>query len=55
MGYLGLKAAVAAVKNTPVNALKKNSSSNDTTIFTEAKMVTLENYRKPEIQMLLVP
>lgn len=55
MGYLGLKAAVAAVKNTPVNALKKNSSPNDTTIFTEAKMVTLENYRKPEIRMLLVP
>jgi ribose transport system substrate-binding protein len=55
MGYLGLKAAVAAVKNTPVTALKKNASPNDTTIYTEAKMVTLENYRKPEIQMLLVP
>lgn len=55
MGYLGLKAAVAAVKNTAVTALKKNASPKDTTIFTEAKMVTLENYRKPEIRTLLVP
>lgn len=55
MGYLGLKAAVAAVKNTSVAAPTKNASPNDTTIYTEAKMVTLENYRKPEIQMLLFP
>jgi ribose transport system substrate-binding protein len=55
MGYLGIKAAIAAVKNIPVTDLAKNASSNDTTVFTDATMVTLENYRKPEIQTLLFP
>jgi len=46
MGYLAVKAAVAAVKNTPVK---------DRTIFTNAVMVSPENYREPEIRALLVP
>jgi ribose transport system substrate-binding protein len=55
MGYLGIKAAIAAVKGIPVNAVAKDVSPNATTIHTEAKMVTLENFREPEIQMLLSP
>jgi ribose transport system substrate-binding protein len=55
MGYLGIKAAIAAVKNMPLTDLTKNASPNESTIFTDATMVTLENYRKPEIQMLLFP
>jgi ribose transport system substrate-binding protein len=55
MGYLGIKAAIAAVKDVPVNTLVKGVASNGTTIFTDAKMVTLENFRRPEIQMLLSP
>jgi len=46
MGYLAVKAAVAVVKNTPVK---------DRTIFTNATMVSPENYREPEIRTLLVP
>lgn len=46
MGYLSVKAAVAAAKGTPV----KNA-----VILTEAVMVTRENYQKPEIRALLVP
>ena len=46
MGYLSMKAAVAAAKGTPI----KNA-----VILTEAVMVTRENYQKPEIQVLLVP
>ena len=46
MGYVGIKAAVAAVKNDPIK---------DRIIFVDAVMVTLENYRKPEIQTLLSP
>jgi len=43
---LAVKAAVAVVKNTPVK---------DRTIFTNATMVSPENYREPEIRTLLVP
>jgi ribose transport system substrate-binding protein len=46
MGYLAMKAAVAAARGT---AIKPQL------ILTEAVMVTLENYQKPEIQALLVP
>ena len=46
MGYLGLKAAVAAARGASI----KNA-----TVLTDAMMVTLENYRKPEIQTLLFP
>ncbi|NRR33427.1 substrate-binding domain-containing protein [Oxalobacteraceae bacterium] len=46
MGYLGLKAALGAVKNAPVESR---------TVFVDAVMVTLENYRKAEIQALLKP
>ena len=46
MGYLSMKAAVAAVRGAPVK---------EATILTEAVMVTRDNYRKPEIQALLVP
>lgn len=46
MGYLAIKAAVAAVKNTPVK---------DPIIFTNSIFVSPENYREPEIQNLLVP
>lgn len=46
MGYLGMKAAVAAVRNAPIV---------DKTIFTPATMVTRDNYRDPDIRNLLVP
>jgi ribose transport system substrate-binding protein len=46
MGYLGLKAAIAATKNSPFK---------DRNIFVDAVMVTLENYQRPEIRALLVP
>ncbi|WP_373997168.1 substrate-binding domain-containing protein [Duganella sp. SG902] len=46
MGYLSVKAAVAAVKGTPI----KNP-----TILTDAVMVTRDNYQKPEIRALLIP
>lgn len=46
MGYLSMKAAVAAARGTAVK---------DQTILTDAVMVTLDNYGKPEIQALLVP
>jgi len=46
MGYLSLKAAVAAAKGTPIRSA---------VILTEAVMVTRDNYQKPEIQALLVP
>lgn len=46
MGYLGLKAAVAAARNAPIKS---------GTVYTDATMVTLENFRKPEIQALLFP
>lgn len=46
MGYLGLKAALAAVRNAPFE---------NRTVLTDAVMVTLENYQKPEIRALLVP
>lgn len=46
MGYLGIKAAIAAVDESPVK---------DRTIFTNTTMVTRENYKKPDIQKLLIP
>jgi ribose transport system substrate-binding protein len=46
MGYRGMKAAIAAAKGAPVK---------ERDIVTEAVMVTLENYQRPEIQSLLVP
>jgi ribose transport system substrate-binding protein len=46
MGYLSMKAAVAAVKGTPIR---------NAVILTDAVMVTRDNYQKPEIQALLVP
>ena len=46
MGYLGVNAAIAAVKG---NAIK------DRIIFVDAVMVTLDNFQKPEIQSLLTP
>ncbi len=46
MGYLGIKAAIAAVRNAPVK---------DRIIFTGAIMVTPANHKSPEIQSLLVP
>lgn len=46
MGYMGLKAALAAVNKTPMEPR---------TILIDGVMVTLENYRKPEIRALLVP
>lgn len=46
MGYVGLKAALAAVKNAPFESRF---------IFIDAVLVTLENYRKPEIRALLLP
>ncbi|WP_051068263.1 ABC transporter substrate-binding protein [Janthinobacterium sp. CG3] len=46
MGYLGIKAAVAAVRNAPVK---------DRIIFTGAVMVTPANHKNPEIQSLLLP
>lgn len=46
MGYLSMKAAVAAAKGTPVK---------ETNILTDAVMVTRDTYQNPEIQALLVP
>lgn len=46
MGYLSLKAAVAAAKGSPLK---------DALILTDAVMVTRDNYQRPEIQALLVP
>lgn len=46
MGYLGIKAALAAVSNAPLE---------HRTIPVEAVMVTLENYQKPAIRSLLFP
>ena len=44
MGYLSIRAAVDAINN---------SSIKDKTIFTPAKLVTLENYLTPEIRKLI--
>jgi ribose transport system substrate-binding protein len=44
MGYLSIKAAVAAINN-PVTTTK--------TTFTEAKLITKENYQAPEIRKLM--
>ena len=44
MGYLSIKAAVAAINN-PVTTTK--------TTFTEAKLITRENYQAPEIRKLM--
>jgi ribose transport system substrate-binding protein len=41
-----MKAAVAAARGAAIR---------EPTILTDAVMVTLENYQKPEIQALLVP
>ncbi len=46
MGYLAMKAAVAALRNTPLPGK---------TIYTDAFVVTRENYQKPEVQKLLHP
>lgn len=46
MGYLAMKAAVAAARGTAIKPAL---------ILTDAVMVTLENHQKPEIQALLVP
>jgi ribose transport system substrate-binding protein len=46
MGYLGIKAAIAAVKNEP---------EKERTTYTDATMVTLDNYKTPEIRPLLSP
>lgn len=46
MGYLSMKAAVAAAKGTPI----KNP-----VVLTDAVMVTRDNYQQPEIQALLIP
>jgi ribose transport system substrate-binding protein len=46
MGYLGMKAAIAAAQGAAVK---------DPVIFTEAVAVTPENLDKPEIRSLLVP
>lgn len=46
MGYLGIKAAIAAVSESPAK---------ERTIFTDTTMVTRENYKKPDIQKLLIP
>jgi ribose transport system substrate-binding protein len=46
MGYLAIKAAIAAINNVPVT--KK-------TIFTGTAMVTPENYQNQEIKTLLAP
>lgn len=46
MGYLSMKAAVAAAKGAPVK---------EPVILTDTVMVTLDNYQRPEIQALLVP
>ena len=44
MGYLGMKTAVATANGT--------DSGLERAIFTEAKIVTKDNYRSPEIQKL---
>ena len=41
MGYLSIKAAVEAIKNTPIE---------EKVIFTEAKLVTKDNYQTPEVK-----
>jgi len=46
MGYLSLKAAVAAAHNEPLK---------DKTLFTDTTLVTRSNASSPEIQKLLVP
>lgn len=46
MGYLSMKAALTAARG---------AAMKDSTILTDAVMVTRDNYRKPEIQVLLVP
>jgi ribose transport system substrate-binding protein len=46
MGYLAMKAAIAAAKGTPFK---------DPVVQTDAVLVTLDNYQKPLIQALLVP
>ena len=46
MGYLSIKAAAAAVRGAAIR---------EPVLLTDAVMVTLENYQKPEIQALLVP
>lgn len=46
MGYLGIKAAVAAIGNQPIS---------DKTIFTDTTMVTKMNSKNPDIRTLLVP
>lgn len=46
MGYLGIKSAVDALENVPVK--KRN-------LLLDPKMLTLENYRNPEIQELITP
>lgn len=46
MGYLGIKAAVAAINKSPIA---------ERTLFTDTTMVTRENYRNPDIQNLLIP
>jgi len=43
MGYLGIKAAVAAINNMPMK---------EQTIYTEVKVMTLDNYLTPEIKTL---
>ena len=44
MGYMGVKAALAAVRNAPVK---------EKTIYTDTTLVTRENVRAPEIQKLM--
>ena len=46
MGYLAMKAAVAAARGAPFK---------EQTILTETVLVTRDNFRNPEIQTLLVP
>ncbi len=48
MGYLAIKAAIAAVRNT-------SAKDKERTIHTPAILVTPENYQLPEIRSLLVP
>ena len=44
MGYLSIKAAVEAIKNTPIK---------EKIIYTETKLVTKDNYKTPEIITLM--
>jgi ribose transport system substrate-binding protein len=46
MGYLAMKAAVAAARGAPIK---------EQTILTDTVLVMLDNFRNPEIQTLLVP